>query len=236
MILTDPIIIACFILDPTMRLLLYSAIPASHQIWWSFGLCLGEEIRLLGFCTAIVTSVWQLQVVAFDLISNTLESLLDCAQARTLNDMGRIFNQLRCLQLYILLLNTVNGKLIFTWKLLSLGLSIVSGYAAIAHFKDHLVFGIMYYAIFLDSALIYALLYEKAFKIPEIFKKMRTLLQGRAAGHGKRFEWKVLQRQAMAIPVVGIKVGEFHIMERMSTPLFIHYVLINVVSMLVAYR
>ena len=29
----------------------------------------------------------------------------------------------------------------------------------------------MYYAIFLDAALIYALLYEKVFKVPELFTK-----------------------------------------------------------------
>ena len=235
MILTDPVIIACFILDPTMNLLLYSALPTSYQNWLSFSICLVEETRLLGFCMGIVTPVWQLQVVAFDLICHTLQTLIESAQVRHVKDVEHIFSRLRCLQLYIKLLNTVNGKLIFTWKLLSLGLSIVSGFAAIAHFKDRLIFGIMYYAIFLDAVLIYALLYEKAFKVPELFDKLRKLLGRQAGRHGTRFERKFVQRQVMAIPLLGIKVGEFHMLERMSTPMFFHYVLINVVSMLVAY-
>ena len=42
-------------------------------------------------------------------------------------------------------------------------------------------------------------------------------------------------RQARSIQPVGIKVGGFHTLERLSTPIFIQYVLANVVNMLVAY-
>ena len=59
------------------------------------------------------------------------------------------------LQLFITMLNLVNGHLTFAWKLLSLGICITTGYAGIAHFSDHPIFGVMYYAIFLDISLVY---------------------------------------------------------------------------------
>ena len=143
--------------------------------------------------------------------------------------------RLRCIQLYVTVLNKVNRYLIFTYKVLSLGMTIVSGYAAIAHFRDHPMFGAMFYTLFCDGTLVYGLLYESAFKVPELFRRARSLL--RLQGNGARFGFqrKMLARQASSIQPVGIKVGDFHTLERLSTPMFLHYVLNNVVSMLVAY-
>ena len=121
------------------------------------------------------------------------------------------------------------------WKLFCIGVSIVTGYAAIAHFTEYPIFGVMYYALFFDGILIYALLYEKGFKVAALFQKAKAtlILNSRRCMNGT--EWKVLNRQVRSIPVVGIKVGEFHMLERTSTPIFLHYVLTNIVNMLVAY-
>ena len=135
------------------------------------------------------------------------------------------------------MVNSVNRNLIFTWKLLCVAMSIGSGYAAIAHFKDHPVFGAMYYMLFLDCAIFYCVMYGKAFKIPAQIEDVKTvlLLHGRSRGVT---DWrkKLMLRQVRAILPLGIKVGGFHSMERTSTPVFLHYVLANVVSMLVAYN
>ena len=140
------------------------------------------------------------------------------------------------MQLYINLLNIVNGHIIFTWKLLSIGVCIVTGYAGIAHFGDYPIFGAMYYAIFWDVALVYMILYEKAFRIPELCNELKALLRVRASQIGNKAERNIRMRQVMSIPPMGIKVGEFHMLERTSTPAFAHYVLTNIVNMLVAYE
>ena len=146
-----------------------------------------------------------------------------------------VYLHLRALQLYITALNCVNQHLIFTWKMLSLGLCISSGYAAIAHFQEHPVFGVMYYVLFLEAALVYMLLYQKAFKVPVRFQTAKSLLRLNGSRLGNKAERKLLEKKAMSIQPVGVKVGEFHTLERISTPLFLHYVLHNIVSMLVAY-
>ena len=151
--------------------------------------------------------------------------------------MQQSYMDLRSLQLYVGLLNTVHENIIFTWKLLSIGFSIICGYAAITHFQDYPIFGMMYYVILLDASLVYILIYGTGFKVSDAFCKVKHMLRLRASRYGRRRrEWKTLDRQLKSIPSVGIKVGQFHVLERTSTPIFLHYVLINIVNMLVAYR
>ena len=147
------------------------------------------------------------------------------------------YKSLRCLQLYVTLLNIVNRNLIFTWKLLSIGMCITSGYAAINHFKDHIVFGFMYYYIFLNAPLIYITLYEKAVQVSTLFRQavQQTLLQLVETRQLSRVERNILVRKFRAMPPVAISVGQFHTLERTSVPVFADYVLKNIVSMLVAF-
>ena len=146
------------------------------------------------------------------------------------------YKSLRCLQLYLTLQNVVNQHLIFTWKLVSIGDRIVSGYAAIAHFSDHPIFGLMYYVIFFDILLIYPLVYGNAFRIPAMFEDVKVLLRLCGLRYTERVQWKILTRSVNSIPAVGVKVGDFHTLERTSTPIFLNYVLTNVVNMLVAHK
>ena len=67
---------AAMVYDPSMKLLLYAALPTHLQNQTSFGLCLLEEIRFLVVITETATPVWQLQVISFDLVSNQLRPLM----------------------------------------------------------------------------------------------------------------------------------------------------------------
>ena len=44
---------------------------------------------------------------------------------------------------------------------------------------------------------------------------------------------RVTLRRVRSIPSVGLKVGDFHMLERESTPIFMDYVLKNIVNLLV---
>ena len=150
-------------------------------------------------------------------------------------EVGKLYKKLRCLQLYVNMVNVINSYIIFTFKLICIGMCIVCGYAAIAHLKEHPIFGIMFYFLFFDHVLTYASLYEKAFRIPVLFQEARRLLRLRSRDERVPARRKILKMQLESIPTVGIKVGTFHMMERESTPVFLNYVLTNVVNMLVAY-
>ena len=66
---------ACYLYYPTMRLLLYSALPPSYQNWWIFTILWMEEMRLLILALGTVVPVWQLQIIAFNLIHSSLQAM-----------------------------------------------------------------------------------------------------------------------------------------------------------------
>ena len=93
-----------------------------------------------------------------------------------------------------------------------------------------------YYAVFLDCTLVYCLIYGSAFRIHELCKRANVALRPCVSTSVGKVGRRAMLAQMRSIPAVGIKVGTFHMMERTSTPIFLHYVLNNVVSMLVAYE
>ena len=94
-----------------------------------------------------------------------------------------------------------------------MGICIISGYAAIAHFMVYPVFGIMYYVLFCDGTLVYTLIYEKTFKIPALFERAINIELAKLGPGSSRekttllqiAQSKVLGRQLRSIPAVGIK-------------------------------
>ena len=68
---------ACYIYDPTSKLLLYSALPERYQSWLIFLMCFVEEMRFITIFIGVAVQVLQLQVISFDLININLEAILD---------------------------------------------------------------------------------------------------------------------------------------------------------------
>ena len=66
---------ACYVYDPTLRLLLYSALPGRYQNWLTFVMCLVEEMRLLLIFYGVGVPVTQSQVLSFNMVSTHLETI-----------------------------------------------------------------------------------------------------------------------------------------------------------------
>lgn len=115
--------------------------------------------------------------------------------------------------------------------MLLISASTILGYAAVAHFHEYPIFGVMYYVMLLDATICYIVLNEKAFKVPILFKEASTYAQLHM-GANRRV---IFGKQMLSIPPTGIKVGNFHTLERASILIFIDFVIVNVVNMLVAY-
>lgn len=227
---------ACYVYDPGMKLLLYSSLPENFQNWFFFGIFLVEEMRFLMMIVGILVPAFQLQVIGIDAINHNLHEALLASSEQSNVALRKATKALRSLQLYIRLLNTLNRHLIFTVKIFSISTCVISGYAAIAHFTDYPIFGVMYYVITVEGMLIYPLVYAKGVKIPGIFQKVRSLLRVVGRGLADHGYCKELERQLASVPpVVGIQVGGFHVLERNSIPVFLHYIVTNIVNMIVAY-
>ena len=121
-------------------------------------------------------------------------------------------------------------------KITCLGMALCSGYAAVAHFSDYPIFGVMYYVVFCEAFFFYAVLYQKGFKVPGLIIKAKIACRLRARSLNNKAERDGMRKKLRSIPPVGVKVGEFHTLERTSTPVFLHYVLVNIVNMLVTFK
>ena len=76
------VVAACILYDPTMMMLLYSAVPQSYKNWFSCGICFVEETRLLLIFVGINVPTFQLQMIAFELLNCTLEEILHSVQTK----------------------------------------------------------------------------------------------------------------------------------------------------------
>ena len=115
-----------------------------------------------------------------------------CSDSQAVATFQRAYKSIQSLQIFILLFNMVNRHVIFAEKLLSIVCSVTGGYAAIAHFKIHPIFGITYFILFIEASMIYMLVYENGFQVSDIVQKAKTLLRLRATRNGKAAEWRIL--------------------------------------------
>ena len=154
-------------------------------------------------------------------------------EAYTYSDALKDMKRLRCLQLHVQLFNEAHSYIIFVLKSLCLSLCILNGYAAIAHFSEHPVFSIMYCIVWPSLLTLYTVVYDKAFGVKTKFDQtvQSVLFRLQQEGIGIAMAGRYLK----SISLQGIKVGEFHVLERASTPIFIDYVAKNIVNMLVGY-
>ena len=115
-----------------------------------------------------------------------------------------------------------------------IGIAVLSGFGAVVSFRDHPIFGTCSTIICIEFLLVYGIVYEKAFAIPSGIalgkRLMQAQIQMKMCGKGEK---KFLLKQMGTIPAFGIRVGSFHTLERNSTPLFIDFVLRNLVGLLV---
>ena len=111
-------------------------------------------------------------------------------------------------------MNILNRNLILTLKVCCLGLGICVGYAAVAHFSDYPLFGIVYYVVLLEACIVYAVTYQKAFRVPVLVAEARVACRLRARRLISRSQHDDIDAQLRSIPPVGVKVGEFHMLER----------------------
>ena len=226
-------------LNPCIRSSLYSIMPLKYRGKIALVICSCEELRFVMFLVAVAVPLYQFEVIAFDQICRKLGQLREkVAKAWVYpgKHAQRDYRSLRQLELYVILFNMVHRYFIFTWKLQCISVSIILGCAAIVHLQDHVVFGVMYYVVFVDAAAIYALVYQKAFAVPDSFGNTIQKVLERIRMDQPRGTWRsVMEKRLRSIPLVGIKVGSFNTLERISTAVFLDFVMRNIVGMLVMY-
>ena len=148
----------------------------------------------------------------------------------------KVLAKLRRTQLFVGLFNRANCYPIFCLKLVCITLCIVSGYSIILHAHESPIFGTISVYIFMVYGSWYTVLYAKAFKVPDMVDNAKKILLHRVARIQAKASRRQLRRRIRSIPDFGIKVGQFHMFEKLSTPAFIGFVLQNIVGLLLLHK
>lgn len=233
-------------LDSSGMYLYYNLLPDTYKITVFLLICLGQEFHCLMYSIAVIVPILQLQVIAFDDICYRLGLVFQTLTKSSSNTIGQEGQTtevhvmtLRNLQIYMLLMNSLHCYLIFTYKLFSIIYCVGMGYAAVAYFHDNIALAIICCLSCADIGTIYSLVYQKGFQVQSAFAQVVQAMMYKLTGNrgnGQGSGNAVIKRQLKSVPSVGIKVGNFHTLERTSTPIFLDFVGRNIVSMLVVYH
>ena len=137
-----------------------------------------------------------------------------------------------------MLFNELNSCIIFTFKLFCIYIAVVTGFGAIACSGSNLAYGAFSLLVFVDMTAVYGFVYEKAFAIPNGIQEIKANMIVQVHRPGifcKRARRELVQR-IKAVPPLGIQVGNFHTMERTSTPVFVDFVVTNLAGLLLLFR
>ena len=141
------------------------------------------------------------------------------------------------MQLLVVFYNDGFAHIHFAWKILALSCTIIQISSGITHFHDNLQLAVSYVVFGLDSTIFYCIVFHKAFSVPVIMNKLKkemlSLVKLRVRDEKEK---RILCRGIRSVPSIGIKVGEFHNFERMSTPNFLGFAVKNITRMLIASR
>ena len=221
---------------------IYSSLPAKFKtpLWFSF--CMLQEANQFVYSMFSVSLIFQLHILLPTTLNRILKKLPQNStrygtdpQITRLTPLNasRIIGQIRVIQIVVNLFNLGHRNVIYALKLACIGLASVNGYAAIAWGTDNVIFTMLASVIANNVIFFYGFVYEKAFAIPDGVKNVKRKLRVQVQACRNVRTRKYLCRRIDSVPSLGLKVGEFHVLERESTPIFVDYVVKNIVNLLV---
>ncbi|CAG7733715.1 unnamed protein product [Allacma fusca] len=217
-----------FLLDSSATFFWYSMMPPRFNH-------IGVFVGFIFFETAIVTTftaapmfALSLQLLFFQNISTTISSHLKIYRCVNIPQEQIILtlNACKTLQLEVQNFNEIFSYVIFTFKVAALTVNILSIFVAIKTFRVYPVFAVANLLLAADVSTMFTVLYDQTFWIPSQLKRLkRTVMYAlvRIQPPSGIFP-KIALHTLRSIPAVGIKVGDFHLFERASTPNFVNFV------------
>ena len=225
----------CFRQD--MSTLIYSSLPEEYKTQFWFAACFLQEVNQMWFSLHSISLVFQLHLLLPGTLSRVLKALAHSAKTcyGTSVAFDRIIRQIQVVQLVLNLFNVGHRNITYIIKLACIMVAVVNGYGAITHGAEDIVFLLFTSCMTCNFVFFYAFVYEKAFAIPDGLERVKRALTAEIQAMRHTPLKKIRRKQVEAVPLVGIKVGDFHMLERESIPIFVHFVLENIVNLLVSH-
>ena len=155
---------------------------------------------------------------------------------------ARLLQELKKLQLEMSLFNQIFATSIFAIKIGAIGFVILCGFGATQYFHENPFLAISHAFFALDAVLIYNILYDRGFAIPRHFaalKKSILLKLKLKATHQGTIQTQSqlsIAKGVKSVRVMAVRVGEFHYLQRLSTPTFLDFCIKNIMRLIMTLR
>lgn len=153
---------------------------------------------------------------------------------QSVTPMQKAYNGCRQLHLYLSLFNKINALFLYSIKMVAIFIAVSHGFFAIRYFDRNAFLGIYNLYLCVNAQIAYCLTFQRAFRIPLGFIRCKQEICANI--HTNQIMKKQIVAALASVPPVAIKVGSFHEVERNSTLIFMHFVVSQMVGLLIAFR
>ena len=126
---------------------------------------------------------------------------------------------------------------VFGVKLVVMGAVVFSGFATIQFFHDDHLFGICNILVVINGTLGYTFCYDRGFTVPRTIARLQNLLTLRLKmlGGVPALQQAYAERQLKSLRKMAVQVGDFHTLQRVSTPNFLDFCFKNTARLVMFY-
>ena len=142
------------------------------------------------------------------------------------------------LQIGMNIFNDSQQYIIFSIKLVLIGCVIFCGFAAIQFHESDRFLGLCNGLIVVEATFVFLFCYDRGFSVPRSITSVQRLMmlrlrQSESITDNQR---AYLMKQLSSMRKMAIRVGNFHYLQRASTPSFFDFCVKNTVRLVMSYR
>ncbi|CAG7722923.1 unnamed protein product [Allacma fusca] len=230
-------LVPVYALKPTSNFFLYSLVPEKYQNWIILTVFIVSEYYLFNYYVAITGFVTFMQLSFFQKVNSLLEEkrILKQTKSRPKNILivKRNLKFMRKIHSLIHHYNLVFAGISLIFKYGCGTCSIVGISFAIKYFSASPVEGFANFFLGINCMVIYPTIYNNCFRIPEQVAMLKKQIRVRSQSLPSKISITLARQELEALPKLGIEEGIFRTFQKASTPIFVDFVIQNVVGVLI---
>ena len=139
------------------------------------------------------------------------------------------------MKLFLGLFNKVAARPLFILKLQILVMVILGGFSTIHLAHSNPLLAIVYFIGTFNAAIAYISMFQLAFQVTKGVEHLKKVIEVKFIGLPSSWARTYLARILRSIPVLAVNVGGFHEAERESVPIFLDFVVKQIVNLLLTF-
>ncbi|CAG7829733.1 unnamed protein product, partial [Allacma fusca] len=179
-----------------MKTHLYHAFPPASENGLLHVALFSMDYLIGVFWVSAVIFVLELQVLLFEKTTCSLEGTLRELKESRHSDLQKIYLLCRDIELTVQLANYKFSSVVYVLKQMCLSIAVFNGCYAIRYLSERPIFAILYGLISFDCVVIFAVIFEKAFRIPMCMRLLKgeIIREAKTELHTARFRSEKKER------------------------------------------